>query len=80
MNEDSKRVELMAIPLIAVICGILALVMFAATEGPWAWIVLGIGLLIVLALAIRYAMKRWPHMWDEAPADKAAPPVSTRRS
>jgi hypothetical protein len=36
MNEDSTRSELLAIPLILVIFGIGALVMFAATEGPWA--------------------------------------------
>ena len=69
MNEDSTRVELLAIPLIVVIFGIGALVMFAAVEGPWAWIVLGIGLLILLALVIRYVTKRYPHMWDEAPPD-----------
>jgi len=74
MNDDSTRVELLAIPLIVVIFGIGALVMFAATEGPWAWVVLGIGLLILLALVIRYAMKRFPHMWDEAPADESAQP------
>ena len=73
MNEDSTRTELLAIPLILVIFGIGALVMFAATEGPRAWIVLGIGLLILLALVIRYAMKRYPHMWDEAPADETPP-------
>jgi hypothetical protein len=76
VNEDSTRVELLAIPLIVVICGIGALVLFAATEGPWAWIVLGIGLLILLALVIRYATKRYPHMWDEAPADETIPPRS----
>jgi ABC-type uncharacterized transport system YnjBCD permease subunit len=70
-DQYSTRVELLAIPLIAVIFGIGALVMFAAVEGPWAWIVLGIGLLIVLAFAIRYARKRLPHMWDEAPANEA---------
>jgi protein-S-isoprenylcysteine O-methyltransferase Ste14 len=65
---------LLAIPLIIVIFGIGALVMFAATEGPWAWVVLGIGLLVLLALVIRYAMKRYPHMWDEAPAEETAQP------
>ena len=69
MNEDSTRTELLAIPLIVVIFGIGALVMFAATEGPWAWIVLGIGLLILFGLVVRYVTKRYPHMWDEAPAD-----------
>jgi hypothetical protein len=72
MSADNK-IELLAIPLIAVIFGIGALVMFAATEGPWAWLVLGLGLLAVLALVIRRVMKRFPHMWDEAPPDEVAP-------
>jgi hypothetical protein len=72
--KQDTRVELLAIPLIAVIFGIGALVMFAATEGPWAWIVLGVGLVIVLALIARRATKRYPHMWDEAPVDETVPP------
>jgi hypothetical protein len=70
MKEDSTRVELMAIPLIVVIFGLGALILFAAEEGPWAWILLGIGLLILLALVIRYALKRYPQIWAEAPADE----------
>jgi hypothetical protein len=61
------------VSLIGVILGIIGLVMVAAVEGPWAWIVLGIALLILLAFAVRYANKRFPHMWDEAPADEAVP-------
>jgi len=53
--------------------GIGARVLLAATEGPSAWVVLGIGLLILLALVIRCVMKRYPPMWDEAPADETAP-------
>ena len=73
MKHDT-RVELLAIPLIVVIFGTGALVMFAATEGPWAWLVLGVGLLVVLALVIRRVTKRYPHLWDEEPADETAPP------
>jgi amino acid transporter len=74
MNQDSTRVELMAIPVVGVIFGIGALVLFAATEGPWAWIVLGVGLLILVALLVRRLTRTHPHMWDEAPADEPAPP------
>ena len=73
MNEDT-RVELLAIPVVAVIFGIGALVLFAATEGPWAWILVGVGLLALLALTIRRVTKRHPHMWDEARADDTPPP------
>jgi hypothetical protein len=71
-DRYSTRVELLVIPVVAVIFGIGALVMFAAVEGPWAWIVVGIGLLILLALAARYAQRRYPHMWDEAPANETS--------
>jgi hypothetical protein len=72
MDEGSTRVELMAIPIVGVIFGVGALVLFAATEGPWAWILLGIGLVILMALVVRRVTKKHPHMWDEAPADETA--------
>jgi hypothetical protein len=72
--KDGTRVELLAIPVVAAIFGIGALVLFAATEGPWAWILLGLGLLLLLALIIWRVTKRYPHMWDEAPADDAVSP------
>ena len=72
--KENTRVELLAIPLVVMIFGIGALVLFAATEGPWAWVVLGLGLLLALALVIWRVTKRHPHMWDEAPADEALSP------
>jgi ABC-type uncharacterized transport system YnjBCD permease subunit len=72
--KENTRVELLAIPLVVIIFGIGALVLFAATEGPWAWVVLGLGLLLALALVIWRVAKRHPHMWDEAPADEALSP------
>ena len=33
-------------------------------------ILLGVGLLIVLALVIRLVSKKYPHMWDEGPVDE----------
>jgi cyanate permease len=71
--KDDTRVELLAIPVVAVIFGIGVLVLFAATEGPWAWILLGVGLVSVLALTLWRVTKRYPHMWDEAPADEGSP-------
>jgi hypothetical protein len=73
VNEDT-RVEFLAIPIVAVILGILVLVLFAATEGPWAWILLGVALLVVFGLTIWRVTKRHPHMWDEAPADDTVTP------
>jgi len=31
---------------------------------------LGVGLLIVLGLVVRLVSKKYPHIWDEAPADE----------
>lgn len=72
--KENTRVELLAIPLVVIIFGIGALVLFAATEGPWAWVVLGLGLLLTLALVVWRVTKRHPHMWDEAPAGEALSP------
>jgi hypothetical protein len=77
MNEDSTGIELIAIPIVGVIFGIAALVLFAAAEGPWAWILVGIGLLAVLALLIRRMTRRHPHMWNEAPPDASTRPGTT---
>ena len=68
--SQTPSYEFMAIPIVAGIIGVIALVLFAATEGPWAWILLGVGLLIVLGLVIRLVATKYPHMWDEAPADE----------
>ena len=76
--NDGTRVELLAIPVVAVIFGVGAAVLFAATEGVWAWIVVGIGIVVVLGLVVWRATKRYPHMWDEAPADELAPPHDER--
>ena len=68
--SDGPRYEFMAIPIVLGIIGVVALVLFAATEGPWVWIMLGVGLLIVLGLVVRLVSKKYPHIWDEAPADE----------
>jgi hypothetical protein len=72
--KENTRVELLAIPLVVLIFGIGALVLFAATEGPWAWVLLGLGLLLSLALVIWRVTKWRPQMWDEAPAGEALSP------
>jgi hypothetical protein len=68
--EQGTRVELLAIPVVVAIFGVGALILFAATEGPWAWIVLGLGLVLAAALVIWRLTKRYPQMWAEAPADE----------
>ena len=58
--SQTPSYEFMAIPIVAGIIGVVALVLFAATEGPWAWILLGLGLLIVLGLVIRLVSEEVP--------------------
>jgi hypothetical protein len=55
-----------------VIFGIGALVLFAAAKGPWAWILLGLGLLLLLALIIWRVTNRHPHMWGAGRRRRAA--------
>jgi hypothetical protein len=77
-------VELLAIPVVAVIFGIGALVLFAATEGPWAWILLGLGLLLLVALIIWRVTKRQRHPWslkyEDAAADLDSGPCGSSES
>ncbi|MGH3035941.1 MAG: hypothetical protein ACRDMU_02075 [Gaiellaceae bacterium] len=66
------RKELMAVPIVLVILGVLFLVMFAATEGLWAWIFLGLALLALLAAAVFVAGRRRRHPSElDAPATLA---------
>jgi hypothetical protein len=67
------RTELMAIPIVAVVLGILFLVALTAELGAWGWILFGIGALIALALVFALLGRRHPH-----PSDLHAP--VTRRA
>jgi GABA permease len=66
------RKEFMAIPIVLAVLGVLFLVMFAATEGVWAWILLGLALLALLAAALVVAGRRRRHPSElEAPVTPA---------
>jgi hypothetical protein len=50
-EKERTRTELLAVPIVLAILGVLFLVFLAAVEGIWAWILLGLGLLALLAAA-----------------------------
>lgn len=75
MVNDSDRREFAAIPIVAVLFGIGAAVLLAASAGVWAWLLVGAGLLVVGALVLRVVGKR--HRHPSAYAAPAAAPATT---
>jgi hypothetical protein len=67
------RTEIMAIPIVAVVLGILFLVALTAEVGVWGWVLFGIGALVALAVVLAVLGRR-----HQQPSDLDAPP--TRRA
>ena len=73
MKDYTTRVELMAVPIVAVLFGIGAILYAAGAAGVWAWVFVGLaGLALAGALIARYT-KQHPHPAAETPAPAAAP-------
>jgi hypothetical protein len=71
MRDYTTRVELMAIPIVAVLFGIGAVLFIAGAAGVWAWVFVGLaGLVLAGALIARYT-KHHPHPAAETPAPAA---------
>ena len=71
MKDYTTRVELIAVPIVAVVLGVLVILAVAAETGPWAWIlviVAGIALLLLLGLT-------WSRRHRHPAADTPAPTV-----
>jgi hypothetical protein len=69
MKDYTTRVELMAVPIVVVILGVLLILLVAADAGPWALVLVGlVGVAVVAALVLVYA-RRHRH-----PAAFATPP------
>lgn len=67
------RTELMAIPIVAVVLGILFLVALTAEVGVWGWILFGIGALIALAVVLAVVGRRHQHPSElDAPVTRRA--------
>ena len=76
MQRENLR-EFAAIPIVVVLLGLLAVVLFASDAGLWAWIVVGIVLLVALVVVALVTMARPHHPRAHAspsrPAGAAAP-------
>lgn len=67
------RTEIMAIPIVAVVLGILFLVMLTAEVGVWGWVLFAVGALIALALVLAVLGRRHQHPSElDAPATHRA--------
>jgi hypothetical protein len=71
MKGDSTRIELMAIPIVAVLFGIGLLLFIAASEGLWAWLFAGAAVVVGSALVIARYTRRNPHPAVATPAPQA---------
>ena len=60
--------ELVAIPIVLVLLGIVAVIMVAANSGLWAWLALGIAILAALVAALLLTMRspQHPPAWSAA--------------
>ena len=59
MNSESSRLEFIAIPVVAVLLGVLFALMLAGWAGAWAWILVTAGIFILLVVAtVKLARRR----------------------
>ena len=59
--KSETRTELMAIPIVAIVFVVGIILLAASVAGAWAWVLIGVGGLGLLAiLAVRYS-RRNPH-------------------
>jgi hypothetical protein len=73
VKDYTTRVELMAIPIVALIFGGGIILALASAAGLWAWLLVGVaGALLAVLLLVLYA-KRHPHPAAGQPAPAAAP-------
>jgi GABA permease len=72
LKDDTTRVELMAIPIVAVVLGVLVILAVAANTGPWAWILVVVAAIVLLALL----GLRWSRSHRHPVADTPAPAVT----
>lgn len=73
MKDYTTRVELMAIPIVAVLFGIGAVLFVAGAEGVWAWVFVGLAGLVLAGILIARYTKHHPHPVAETPAPAPAP-------
>ena len=64
--------EFAAIPIVLGVIGLGLILFFAADQGAWAWILVGIGLVVLGALVARAAARRYRHPGSEHAPEWAA--------
>ena len=73
MKDYTTRVELMAVPIVAVGLGIAVVLAVAGDQGPWAWVIVGIAGLALAGLVIWLYARRNPHPAANQPPPAVAP-------
>ena len=68
------RAEFMAIPIVAVVLGVVFLIMLTAEAGTWGWILFALGAILALAAVLLLVGRRHQH-----PSDLDAPVVRAPR-
>jgi hypothetical protein len=72
VKNDSTRVELMAIPIVAVLFGIGFVLFIASVKGVWAWLFVGLAGLLLIGLIVARVSKRRPSPPVSGPAPTTA--------
>jgi len=71
VKDYTTRVELAAIPIVAVVLGILFVLAAAADQGVWAWLLAGVVAILLAALLVWRFSRRHPHAAADQPAPAA---------
>jgi hypothetical protein len=74
VKDYTTRVELMAVPIVAVIFGIGVVLAVAGDWGVWAWVVVGVGGLALASLVAWLYARRNPHPAANQPPPRIAQP------
>ena len=67
MKDDSTRIELMAIPIVVIILGIGLVLLLAADQGLWAWLLIGLAAFLAIVIVAVRLSKRKPHSTGSTP-------------
>lgn len=73
MKDYTTRVELMAIPIVALIFGGGLVLALASSAGLWAWLLVGLAGIVLAALVLVRYSRRNPHPVVAQPAPAVAP-------
>ena len=74
------RTEFMAIPIVAVVLGVIFLVMLTAEVGVWGWVLFGIAAIIALVVVVAVVGRRHQHPSElDAPVTRARPAHDGKR-